>query len=70
LLEVAPAYQDQGIGGALVSKMLESLQNLYMIDVLCDPDVQSYYAKHGMHKATGMLARNYSRQNGEGGASQ
>ena len=70
LLEVLPTYQNQGIGGALVSKMLASLGNLYMIDLLCDPGLQPYYAKQGMHKATGMLARNYSRQNGEGGTNQ
>ena len=66
LLEVLPAYQKQGIGGELVSHMLDSLKDLYMIDLLCDVDMQGYYAKRGMHKATGMLARNYHRQNGEG----
>ena len=63
LLEVLPEYQKQGIGAALVSRMLESLKDLYMVDLLCDEDMQDYYAKFGMHKATGSLLRNYSRQN-------
>jgi len=63
LLEVLPEYQKQGIGKALVSRMLESLKNLYMVDLLCDKDMQDYYAKFGMHKATGSLIRNYNRQN-------
>ena len=63
LLEVLPQYQKHGIGKELVSRMLESLKGLYMIDLLCDEDMQGYYAQFGMHKATGMCARNYDRQN-------
>ena len=63
LLEVLPEYQNMGIGSELVTRMLDSLKHLYMVDVLCDEHVQSYYVKHGMHKATGAIARNYDRQN-------
>ena len=62
LLEVLPQYQKQGIGQELTTRMLDSLKNLYMVDLLCDSDMQEFYAKFGMHKATGMAARNYDRQ--------
>jgi hypothetical protein len=38
------------------------LQHLYMIDLLCDPDVQPFSMRMGMRPATGMLIRNYDRQ--------
>jgi len=63
-LEVLPNYQKQGIGGELVSRMMQSLKDLYMVDLLCDQDKQGYYARYGMTKATGMFARNYDRQSG------
>jgi ribosomal protein S18 acetylase RimI-like enzyme len=63
-LEVLPAYQGRGIGSELVGRMLERLRELYMIDLLCDPDVQPFYARLGMRPAAGMLIRNYDRQSG------
>jgi GNAT superfamily N-acetyltransferase len=66
LLEVLPEYQGRGIGGDLVRRMLEKLDGLYMIDLLCDAPLQPYYERHGMKPATGMLVRNYERQSGEG----
>lgn len=65
LLEVLPGYQNRGIGGELVKRTLSSLKNLYMIDVLCDEHLQKFYGKFGMHSTTGVLARNYERQNCE-----
>jgi hypothetical protein len=44
--------------------MLERLRGLYMVDLLCDPEVQSFYARLGMQPATGMMLRNYERQSG------
>lgn len=64
LLEVLPAYQGRGIGSALVRRMLERLRHLYMVDLLCDPDLQGFYSRQGMRPASGMLARNYDRQAG------
>jgi len=61
-LEVLPAYQDRGIGTALLERMLTRLHKLHMIDLLCDPDIQPFYARLGMRPATGMLIRNYDRQ--------
>ena len=65
-LEVLPAYRGAGIGRELVRRMLAKLDHLYMIDLLCDPDVQPFYERLGMHRATGMALRNYSRQNCSG----
>ena len=64
LLEVLPAYRGRGIGTALVRRMLDRLRPLYMVDVLCDPKLQGFYARLGMEPATGMLVRNYDRQAG------
>jgi ribosomal protein S18 acetylase RimI-like enzyme len=65
LLEVLPEYQKLGIGKELVGRMLKSLEHLYMVDLLCDKDLQRYYAKFGMHDSTGSFLRNYDRQNCE-----
>ena len=64
-LEVLPAYQGCGIGQELMRRMLIRLQAVYAIDLICDPDVQPFYAKVGMHPASGMLIRKYERQAGE-----
>lgn len=65
LLEVLPAYQGRGIGQELVRRMLDLLREHYMIDLLCDADLQPFYARLGMRPATGMFLRNYDRQSGE-----
>lgn len=64
LLEVLPAYQGQGIGATLVTRLLARLDHLYMVDLLCDADVQPFYARLGMRPATGMMVRHYDRQSG------
>lgn len=61
-LEVLPAYQGQGIGAELVRRMLARLRHLYMIDLVCDPNVQPFYERLGMRPIVGMIARNYDRQ--------
>ncbi|MCR8641999.1 GNAT family N-acetyltransferase [Paenibacillus sp. N1-5-1-14] len=62
LLEVIPDYKNQRIGTQLVEKMLEQLNEYYMIDLLCDIKLQDYYMNKGMIKATGMMKRNYRNQ--------
>lgn len=62
LLEVLPAYQGRGIGSELMHRMLDQLRHLYMVDLLCEPDLQPFYARVGMRPSTGMLLRNYARQ--------
>ncbi len=64
LLEVLPAYRGQGIGARLGTRLLARLEHLYMADLLCDADVQPFYARLGMRPATGMMLRNYERQSG------
>jgi ribosomal protein S18 acetylase RimI-like enzyme len=65
LLEVRPAYRGRGIGTALVRRMLDRLDDLYMVDLLCDPDLQPFYAGLGMRPASGMMVRHYAHQAGK-----
>lgn len=67
LLEVLPTYQNQGIGHMLVRRMLARLSDIYMIDVVCDPGLQSFYEKVGMTPLLAMSMRNYSQQAGIAG---
>lgn len=64
LLEVLPAYQGRGIGSELVRRVLDRLGHLYMVDLLCEPELQPFYARLGMTPAAGMLVRRYERQTG------
>lgn len=64
LLEVRPSYQGRGIGTTLMRRLLRALDDLYMIDLLCEEDVMPFYERVGMTRTTGMLARNYERQSG------
>ena len=64
-LEVLPDYQGQGIGTALMQRMLEKLADCYAIDLMCDPALQPFYERVGMRRSTGMVVRNYDRQDGE-----
>lgn len=64
LLEVLPEYQKQSIGSELVRRMLEELNDFYMVDLCCDEGLQSFYKKLGMIKSQGMICRNYKYQCG------
>lgn len=64
LLEVLPSHRNQGIGHKLLHCMLEGLNDIYMIDLICDENLQQYYGKCGLTKAVGMIYRNYSYQSG------
>ena len=61
-LEVLESQRGRGIGSELVRRMLEKLQNLYMIDLMCDSDLQPFYARLGLRPSTGMIIRNFDRQ--------
>lgn len=63
-LEVLPAYKNKGIGKELVNRMLQELEDIYMIDLCCDDDLVPYYEKLGMTKTNGMILRNYKMQSG------
>lgn len=64
-LEVLPSYQGEEIGSELARRMFGRLEGLYMVDLLCDSDVQPFYERLGMKRATGMLARHYKHQLGK-----
>jgi len=64
LLEVLPAYQGQGIGKELMQRMLERLKGLYMIDLVCDADLQPFYERFGMRAMSAMIIRDFEHQNG------
>ena len=64
LLEVLPEYQHQHIGKTLAKKMLEQLSSFYMVDLLCDAELQPFYEQLGMQRATGMFFRNFIQQAG------
>ena len=64
LLEVLPDYQGRGIGSALVKYILADLDGLYMIDIVCDKNVQPFYAKFGGMNWTASIFRNHNAQNG------
>jgi len=58
LLEVLSAYRGQGIGTELVRRMLEKLDGIYMIDLMCDEDVRGFYERLGFISTHGMIIRN------------
>lgn len=64
LLEVLPDFQQQSIGTELVRRLIAELKSLYMIDVVCDADVQRFYQKAGFQTAAAMVRRNYGAQSG------
>lgn len=65
LLEVLPEYRERGIGSDLVKKMLETLADFYMVDVVCDEALNGFYEKFGMKKANAMSIRNYQNRSGK-----
>jgi ribosomal protein S18 acetylase RimI-like enzyme len=64
LLEVLPEFQNQGIGNELVQRMLTRLSSLYMVDIVCDPKLESFYERFGLKARVGMVLRNYENQSG------
>ena len=64
-LEVLPAHQGQGIGSALLRRMMDKFRHLYMVDLVCDAELQPFYERFGMRPVVGMVMRNYDRQSGE-----
>jgi ribosomal protein S18 acetylase RimI-like enzyme len=64
LLEVLPDFQGRGIGKELVQRMLAQLEGLYMIDLVCMPDLQGFYEPLGLQPAFAMVQRNFDVQSG------
>ncbi len=64
LLEVLPDYQGRGIGSKLVRRMLKQLGDLYMIDIVCDPDLEKFYARFDFRSYHAMMRRDFDHQSG------
>ena len=64
LLEVLPAYKGRGIGRELMRRMLDRLKTMYMVDLLCDRELQPFYERFDMKRAMGMMIRRYEYQCG------
>jgi len=47
-----------------MTRILARLGHLYMVDLLCAPDVQPFYARVGMSPEVGMCVRHYALQSG------
>lgn len=58
-LEVKDDYQGNGIGTALVQKLLNNLSDINCIDLTCDIELQSFYERFNMLKSNGMVIRRY-----------
>ena len=63
LLEVLPEYQGHGIGKKLIDLIIARYKSLYMLDVCCDESVEQFYDSKKFIKVSGMVRRNYNRQN-------
>lgn len=57
LLEVLPDYQGHGIGQALMTQMLQRLNHIQTIELMCDADLVPFYSRFGMKPTTGMVLR-------------
>ena len=64
LLEVLPEHQKQGIGKELMTRILDKLNKLYMIDLCCDEQLKPFYQKLGLFPMTAMGKRNFEFQKG------
>ncbi len=58
LLEVLPSHQGRGIGTELLRRLLLRLQDVYMLDLVCDPGLVPFYERLGLVRLTAMSRRN------------
>ena len=64
LLEVRRDFRGRGVGSELVRRMLARLDGFYMVDVVCEPDLEPFYARFGLRPAAAMARRDYAHQSG------
>ncbi len=62
-LEVLREHRGRGIGSVLVRAMLDLLRDMYMVDLVCDSDLQPFYEAVGMKRWSAMVLRNYEALN-------
>ena len=60
LLEVRRQWRGKGVGRELVRRLLTQLDRLYMVDIVCDPDLIPFYERFDMTPLAGMARRNRS----------
>ncbi len=65
LLEVLPEYKHQGIGSKLVELMVQTLSDIYMVDIVCNEDIVPFYKAHGFMNGNSMMLRHFEKQSGE-----
>jgi predicted N-acetyltransferase YhbS len=56
---VLSAHRGKGIGTEVVRRLLEMLDGLYMIDVMCDDDIRPFYERLGFAGSSGAIIHNY-----------
>ena len=64
-LEVLERYRKQGIATELVRRLLATIDQFYMVDLICDDDLHPFYERLGFRRHAGMIRRNYERQSCE-----
>ena len=66
LLEVRREWRGKGVGSELVRRILAALDGLYMVDVVCDPELIPFYERFGLVPLAGMGRRNRSALSRDG----
>ena len=64
LLEVRTDRQHEGVGRALVERMLARLDRCYMVDVVCDENVIAFYEALGGQRLHAVAWRNFESRRG------
>ena len=64
LLEVLPEHQADGVGTELMRRMLQALEPIPCIDLMCDPESQPFYERLGLARSVGMILRRYAKEDG------
>ena len=57
LLEVLPERRGEGIGTELVRRLLAALEDLYMVDLMCNPELEPFYRRFELVPLSGMGLR-------------
>jgi len=70
LLEVLPEYKKRGIGSELMRRMMQKLDGLYMVDLVCNKELIGYYEKFDLKSVekfgvTAMIKRDFGMQSGK-----
>ena len=63
-LEVLPTYQGRGIARELMQRLRDALHGYYMIDLVCDPELQPFYESLGFTRVPAMVIRDHEHQSG------